>query len=92
MDYINLLKKRYATKAINGSKVVPPYQEALELQNIYDSLGIYNELATIMVPDNSNPSVLVDAGHGAWNGEVNGKGIFELSFDFLVERQNLTVE
>ena len=39
-----------------------------------------------MVKSISNPSVLVDAGHGAWNGEVNGKGIFDLSFDFLVER------
>ena len=45
-----------------------------------------------MVPSISNPTVLVDAGHGAWDGEVNGKGIFELSFDFLVERQNLTIE
>ena len=71
---------------------VTPYQEALELQSIYNSLGIHNQLATIMVPSISNPSVLVDAGHGAWNGELNGKGIFELSFDFLVERQNLTVE
>ena len=71
---------------------VTPYQEALELQDTYNSLGIYNELATIMVPSISNPTVLVDAGHGAWDGEVNGKGIFELSFDFLVERQNLTIE
>ena len=71
---------------------VTPYQEALELQDIYNSLGIYNELATIMVPSISNPTVLVDAGHGAWDGEVNGKGIFELSFDFIVERQNLTIE
>ncbi|MGB1517628.1 MAG: hypothetical protein ACPG8K_00875 [Crocinitomicaceae bacterium] len=45
-----------------------------------------------MVTSISNPSVLVDAGHGAWNGEVNGKGIFDLSFDFLVERQNLNLE
>ena len=28
-------------------------------------------------------------GYTAWNGEVNGKGIFDLSFDFLVERENL---
>ena len=71
---------------------VTPYQEALELQSIYNSLSIYNELATIMVPSISNPSDLVDAGHGAWNGEVNGKGIFELSFDFLVDRQDLIIE
>ena len=66
--------------------LVTPYQEALELQSIYDSLGIYNKLATLTLP-NGNP-----AGHGAWNGVVDGIGIFELSFDFLVERQNLTVE
>ena len=45
-----------------------------------------------MVTSISNPSVLVDAGHGAWSGEVNAKGIFDLSFDFLVERQNLNLE
>jgi len=65
---------------------VTPYTEAIELQGIYDSLGIYNELATIMQP-NGEP-----AGHGAWNGEVDGKGLYELSYDFLVERQNLEVE
>ena len=28
-------------------------------------------------------------GHGAWNAVVDGKGLFELSYDFLMERQNL---
>lgn len=65
---------------------VTPYEEALELQSIYDSLGIYNQLSTLTLPD-GNP-----AGHGAWNGVVDGKGLFELTFDFLVERQNLSVE
>ena len=60
---------------------VTPYEEAIELQDIYDSLGIYSELET-----------LDGYGHGAWNAEVNGKDLFELSFDFLVERQNLNVE
>jgi hypothetical protein len=31
-------------------------------------------------------------GHGAWDAEVNGKGLFEMSFDFIVDRQNLMVE
>jgi len=66
--------------------LVTPYEEALELQTIYDSLNIYNQLATITLP-NGNP-----AGHGAWNGVLDGKSLFELSFDFLVERQNLTLE
>ncbi|AUC17084.1 hypothetical protein BTO06_10320 [Tenacibaculum sp. SZ-18] len=66
--------------------LVTPYEEALELQEIYNSLGIYNKLATLVQP-NGDP-----AGHGAWNGEVGGKGLFELTFDFLTERQNLKVK
>ncbi len=66
--------------------LVTPYEEALELQEIYNSLDIYNKLATIVQP-NGNP-----AGHGAWNAVLDGKGLFELTFDFLVERQNLKVE
>lgn len=57
------------------------YSEATELENIYDSLGIHNEL----VP-------LVGAGHGAWNATVDGKSLSEMSFDFIVGRQNLRVE
>ncbi len=66
--------------------LVTPYVEALELKSIYDSLGIHNNLATLTLP-NGEP-----AGHGAWNGVVDGKGLSELTFDFLVERQNLNVE
>lgn len=58
-----------------------PFSEATELKDIYDSLGIYNEL----VP-------LEGAGHEAWNAQVDGKGLNELTFDFLVERQDLNVE
>ena len=57
------------------------FSEATELQEIYDSLGIHNEL----VP-------LEGADHGAWDATVDGKGLFEMSFDFLVERQELNVE
>ena len=56
------------------------YSEATELQGIFDSLGIYNQLVTLEGKD-----------HGAWNATVDGKGIFELSFDFLVDRQNLDI-
>ena len=66
--------------------LVTPYEEALELQVIYNSLGIYNKLATLLQP-NGNP-----AGHGAWNAVVDGKGLSELTFDFLTNRQNLIVE
>ena len=51
------------------------------MEGIYNSLGIYNEL----VP-------LEGAGHGAWNAQVNGIGLNELTYDFVVERQNLIVE
>jgi len=60
---------------------VTPYEEALELQEIYDSLGIYNKLIT-----------LEGEGHGAWSATVDGKGLSEMSFDFIIERQSLTVE
>jgi hypothetical protein len=63
-----------------------PYEEALELQGIYDSLGIYNKLVTLLLP-NGDP-----AGHGAWDAIVDGKGLSELTFDLLTERQNLIVE
>ncbi len=58
-----------------------PFSEATEMQAIYDPLGVHNEL----VP-------LEGRGHGAWNATVDGKGLFELSFDFLVARQNLIVD
>lgn len=57
------------------------FAEATELQEIYDSIGIYNEL----VP-------LEGEGHGAWAATVNGKSLSELTFDFIIERQNLNVE
>jgi acetyl esterase/lipase len=60
---------------------VTPYEEAIELQGIYESLGIHNQLVT-----------LEGFGHGAWNAVVDGKGLSELTFDFLVERQKLSVE
>ena len=65
---------------------VTPYEEALELQDIYNSLGIYNKLETLLLPNGDQ------AGHGAWNAVVDGKGLSELTFDFLVERQNLRIE
>lgn len=60
---------------------VTPYDEAIELQGLYDSLGVHSELTT-----------LEGFGHGAWNATVNGKNLFEMSFDFLVDRQSLIVE
>jgi len=60
---------------------VTPYEEALELQTIYDSLDVHSELVT-----------LYGHGHGAWSAEVDGKGLSGLTFDFIVDRQSLIVE
>jgi len=68
----------HGTMDVNPST---PFSEATDLKEIYDSLGIYNEL----VP-------LEGAGHGAWNAQVSGKGLNELTFNFLTERQDLIVE
>jgi len=68
----------HGTMDINPST---PFSEATELKDIYDALGIYNEL----VP-------LEGAGHGAWDAKVDGRGLNELTFDFIVERQNIQVE
>ncbi len=57
------------------------FSEATELDSIYNSLGIYHEVYP-----------LEGEGHGAWSAEVDGLGLFDLSFEFLVERQNLTIE
>ena len=62
----------------DGNDPVTPYEGALALQDIYNSLNIHSELVT-----------LEGHGHGAWNAVIDGKGLFELSFDFLVDRQNL---
>jgi acetyl esterase/lipase len=65
---------------------VTPYTEALELQDIFNSLGIHNQLATL-TQSNGEP-----IGHGAWDGFFDGKSLFELTFDFLIDRQQLMVE
>ena len=51
----------------DGNDPVTPYEGALALQDIYNSLNIHSELVT-----------LEGHGHGAWNAVVNGKGLFEL--------------
>ena len=66
--------------------LVTPYEGALELKNIYDSTGVHNKLVTLLQP-NGEP-----AGHGAWDAIVDGKNLSEMTFDFLVDRQNITVE
>ena len=55
-----------------------PFAESEEFQGIYDDLGVYSELVPLEGED-----------HGAWDAEVDGKGLYELSFDFIVDRQGL---
>ena len=64
----------------DGNDPVTPYEGALALQDIYDSLNVHSKLVT-----------LEGHGHGAWNAVVDEKGLFDLTFDFLIERQNLTL-
>ena len=65
----------------DAEDLLTPYEGALELQEIYESLGIHSELVT-----------LEGKGHGAWNAKVDGKSLSELSYEFLMERQGLTSE
>ena len=55
-----------------------PFAESEEFQGIYDDLGVHSELVPLEGED-----------HGAWDAEVDGKGLYELSFDFIVDRQGL---
>ena len=54
---------------------VTPYEGSLDIQETYDSLGIHSELVT-----------LEGHGHGAWEAKVDGKNLYELSYEFLMER------
>ena len=68
-----------------ATDLVTPYEEALELQEIYNSLGITTNWLLFTERRSKR-------GTAAWNAIVDGKGLFEMSFDFLVERQNLNLE
>ncbi len=57
------------------------YSQAEELVALYDSTGAYVEL----VP-------LIGRGHGVWGATVDGKSLSDLSFDFLVEQQELILD
>ena len=67
--------------AHGNADTVTPYEGSVELQETYESLGVYNEFYT-----------LEGKGHGAWEAKVDGKSLSELSYEFLVERQGLELE
>ncbi len=54
---------------------------AIELRDNYISTGVHYAYYPLQ-----------GYGHGAWNATVDGKRLEKLSFDFIVEQQNLTVE
>ncbi len=57
------------------------FSEAEEMVQLYNATGVYVELNT-----------LEGGGHGAWDATIDGKSLSDLSFDFLVEQQQLIVE
>ena len=58
-----------------------PFSEAEKIRDLCNTNGIYNELVPLQGED-----------HGAWGAEVNGKSLFEMSFDFITQRQNLNIQ
>ena len=58
-----------------------PFSSAEDLKNICET----NEIDFVYYP-------LEGKGHGPWGATVNGKSLSDLSFDFIVDNQNLNVE
>lgn len=58
-----------------------PFSKAEDLKSIYENNG---------VPFSFYP--LEGKGHGSWGAKANNKSLDKLSFDFIVEQQNLIVE
>jgi para-nitrobenzyl esterase len=58
-----------------------PFSSAEDLKTICET----NEVDFIYYP-------LEGRGHGPWGATVNGKSLSDLSFDFIVDNQNLNVE
>jgi para-nitrobenzyl esterase len=61
--------------------ITVPFSSAEDLKTIYET----NEVDFIYYP-------LEGRGHGPWGATVNGKSLSDLSFDFIVDNQNLNVE
>lgn len=68
-------------KAHGTADFTVPFESALELKNIYDSIGVTMRLDT-----------LIGVGHGDFNATLGGKRLEELAFDFIIEQQALMVE
>ena len=59
---------------------IVPYESAETLAKYYETAGARYELHPI-----------VGGGHGGWNKIIDGKTLVELSFDFVLETQNLVL-
>ncbi len=68
-------------KAHGTNDFTVPFSSALDLQQIYQNIGVTMKLDT-----------LVGVGHGDFNATLDGKRLEELAFDFIVEQQQLLVE
>lgn len=68
-------------KAHGTQDFTVPFSSALELQEIYTSIGVTMQLDT-----------LVGVGHGDFEATLNGKRLEELVFDFIVAQQHLNIE
>jgi hypothetical protein len=58
-----------------------PFSNAIDLKAIYE----FNNTEFIYYS-------LEGSGHGAWSATVDGKSLSDLSFDFIVDNQNLNIE
>ena len=79
--YDSLDPELFMAHGTDDPNPITQYSEAGELQEIYDSIGVYSEFVS-----------LEGARHGAWGATVDGKSLSDMSFDFIVSRQNLQVE
>ena len=68
-------------KAHGTADFTVPFSSALDLQEIYGSIGVTMKL-----------DALEGVGHGDFNATIDGKRLEEAAFDFIIEQQNLIVE
>jgi acetyl esterase/lipase len=68
-------------KAHGTDDFTVPFSSALELQQIYNSIGVTMKLDT-----------LEGVGHGDFSATLDGKRLEELAFDFIVEQQEFQIQ
>lgn len=68
-------------KAHGTADQTVPFTSALDLLDIYETIGVEMKLDT-----------LIGIGHGNFDATLDGKRLEELAFDFIVSNQNLILE